>query len=373
MPAMDSLRALINASIALQRVLCFRASHFHENSQALAMSRAPNFYIDLGTANTLICSSQQGALLNEPSFVATCSRRGKTDTFAVGGEAKRMLGRTPGPLRVHRPLRDGVVADFNATARMVNGFVKRVRKNSFWFRPRLIISLPLRVTYHEQQAVKEIGLDLGAKSVDLLYEPMAAAIGAGLPVFEKRGSMIVDIGGGTTEIAIVSVGGIVAAHAVRTGGDHIDAAIIKLLRNSHQLAIGEQTAERIKTTVASALADGVNRSVEIGGRDCVTGLPTRKHIDSSAIFPAVDAVLRQIIAAIRESLCSCPPDIAGDIEQSGIMLAGGGALLHQVQARLEQELGLKIRVADDPRLSVTRGGLWALNNPAMFESIQAPV
>lgn len=337
------------------------------------MRRAPNYYIDLGTANTLISSSQLGNLLNEPSVVTTLSHLGRTGTFAVGADAKKMLGKTPKRLTVHRPLRDGVIADFDCTARMVHGFIQQIRKTCFWFRPKLIISLPYRVTYHERKAVEEIGLDLGASSVDLLHEPVAAAIGANLPVFDKRGSMIVDIGGGTTEIAIISIGGIVTAKAVRTGGNHIDEAIVRLIRDKYQLAIGEQTAELIKTTVASALVDGVNHKVQIGGLACVTGLPTRLTIDSRMVFPAVDAVLRVILASMLEALSECPPDIAADIEQSGIVLTGGGALLHQIQARFERELGMKIGIAESPLLSVSRGGAWALESPKLFESIEAPI
>lgn len=337
------------------------------------MPRAANFYIDLGTVNTTIVSSHKGTLLNEPSVVTTCNLMGRAGTVAVGAEAKKMLGKTPSCLSVHRPLRDGVIADFDSTARMLNGFIGRIKTDCFWFRPKLIISLPYRVTFHERQAVKEIGLGLGAKSVDLLHEPVAAAIGANLPVFEKRGSMIVDIGGGTTEIAIISVGGIVNAQAVRIGGNHIDEAIIRLIRKNFKLAIGEQTAEKIKTTVASALAGDVNHKIRIGGKDSTTGLPTTMTIDSRMIFPAVDSVLQVIIAAIREAFSDCPPDIAGDIEQSGIMLAGGGALMHQIQARLQSELELPIRVAENPLLSVTRGGAWALENPELFESLEVPV
>lgn len=336
------------------------------------MFRASNFYIDLGTANTLICSSQKGALLDEPSVVTTCSLSGRTGTFAVGSRAKKMLGRTPGRLAVHRPLRDGVIADFDSTARMLNGFIQQIKENCYWHRPKLIISLPCRVSFHERQAVKEIGLDLGAKSVELLHEPVAAAIGSNLPVFGRRGSMVIDIGGGTTEIAIISFGGIVNANAVRTGGNHIDEAIIKLLRKTHQIAIGELTAERIKTSVASALAGGENRKIDVGGLNCATGLPTRLTVDSRMIFPAVDSVLRVIIAAIHDALSNCPPEIAGDIERSGIMLAGGGALMHQIQKRLCLELGLEVLTSENPLQSVFRGGAWALNSPAMFEALEAP-
>lgn len=337
------------------------------------MRRVPNYYIDLGTANTVICSSQLGTVLNEPSVVTTCSHLGRTGTFAVGVDAKRMLGKTPKKLRVHRPLRDGVIADFDCTARMVHGFIQRIRMSCFWFRPKLIISLPYRVTYHERKAVEEIGLDLGASSVDLLHEPVAAAIGANLPVFEKRGSMIVDIGGGTTEIAIISIGGIVTAKAVRTGGNHIDEAIVRLIREKYQLAIGEQTAERIKTTVASALLNGVNHKLQIGGLSCATGLPMRITTDSRMVFPAVDGVLQVILASMREALSDCPPDIAADIEQSGIVLTGGGALLHQIEARFNRELGVRVRIAESPLLSVSRGGAWALESPSLFETIEAPI
>ncbi|GJM12522.1 MAG: rod shape-determining protein [Pseudohongiella sp.] len=336
------------------------------------MFSSTDFYIDLGTANTLICTSHRGTLLNEPSVVTTCSLMGRTGTYAVGTEAKKMLGKTPSRLTVHRPLRDGVIANFDSTARMLNGFISRIKANCYWFRPKLIISLPYQVTYHERQAVKEIGLDLGAKNVELLHEPVAAAIGANLPIFDKRGSMIVDIGGGTTEIAIISVGGVVNAQAVRTGGNHIDEAIIKLVRNHYQIAIGDQTAEKIKISVASALVDGINYRVEIGGLDCATGLPTRAVIDSRMIYPAVDGVLRVIIASIRQAFSSCPADIAGDIEHSGIMLAGGGALMHQLQDRLEMELGIRIRIAENPLYSVTRGGAWALRSPKLFELLEAP-
>jgi len=264
------------------------------------------------------------------------------------------------------------MADFDGSARMVHGFIKRVRQNCFWYKPKLIIALPYRVTFHERQAVREIGYDLGAKSVDLLHEPVAAAIGAGLPLFEKRGSMIVDIGGGTTEIAVMSIGGIVNAQAVRTGGNHIDEAIIKLLRKNYRLAIGEQTAEQIKIRVASAVCDGPNRAIEVGGLNCATGLPTRCTVNSRMIFPAVDGVLNIIIDAIRVALSNCPPEIGSDIEQSGLMLAGGGALMHDIQPRLQQELDVKVHISENPLFSVTRGGAWALSEPALFETLEAP-
>lgn len=336
------------------------------------MLKIRNFYIDLGTTNTVICASHRGILLNEPSVVATCTRASQTSTFTVGTNAKVMLGKTPRRLKVHRPLRDGVIADFNSTALMLNSFMQRIKRRNFWYRPRLIISLPYQVSFHERQAVREIGYDLGARAVDLLHEPVAAAIGAGLPLFEQRGCMIVDIGGGTTEIAIMSVGGIVNAQAVRTGGNHIDEAIISIIRKNHQFAIGELTAEKIKISVGSAISGGTNHSVEVGGLHCITGLPARFTVNSAMIFPAVNKVVEVIIAAIRLGLSSCPPEIAGDIEQSGITLTGGGALLGQIQTRIQSELGISVHIASNPLMSVAAGGNWALESPALFENLEPP-
>jgi len=332
-----------------------------------------DYYIDLGTANTLIYSGQRGLLLNEPSVVAMTSIKQRLKPLAVGTSAKLMLGRGHRKLSIQSPLRNGVIADFDNTAQMVRAFVSQIKQHRFWQKPQLMVSLPYLVTYHERQAVREIGFELGARTVNLLHEPVAAAIGLDLPIFEPRGSMVVDIGGGTTEIVIMSAGGVVSAQGVRIGGTHIDEAIIRILRKNNQLAIGQQTAEFTKIKVASCLKGSVSQSVEIGGLDCASGLPVRRSINSKMIFPAVDEVLQPVIRCIRSTLEPCSPDIMADIQERGLVVTGGGACLHQLRERLRMELDLPVTIAKEPLLSVARGAARILSQPEDFSGLETPL
>lgn len=338
------------------------------------MLRTNDFYIDLGTANTLVYAKKRGFVLNEPTVLAVRHRsESHSELFALGRDAKVMLGKSPENLSVMRPLREGVVADFDNAVRMLHAFVKKAKENVFWLRPRLIISLPCQVSRFERRAVEEIGYELGASSVQLLEEPVAAAIGAGLAVLGKRGQMIVDIGGGTTEIAIIALGGIVTSTAVRAGGDDIDEAIITHLKTRHHFLIGEQTAERIKIEVADVNPVAPqSKTIEIGGFNLLKRLPTRLLVDTNMILPAVDSVVREIITAIRKALEECPPEIAGDIAESGLVLAGGGALLGGLRERIAQEIGIPVKISDQPLLSVALGGAKALEDSKLFDGLEKP-
>lgn len=338
------------------------------------MLKTNDFYIDLGTANTLVYARKHGFILNEPTVLAVRHRsEHQSEIFALGREAKAMLGKSPENLSVMRPLREGVIADFDNTARMLHAFIQKARESVSWFRPRMIISLPCQVSRFEKRAVEEIGYELGAHTVHLLDEPVAAAIGSGLSVLGKRGQMIVDIGGGTTEIAIIALGGIVTSAAVRVGGDDIDEAIIAHLRSRFNFLIGEQTAERIKIAVADVNpVVQHSRTIDVGGISLVQRLPTRLRVDTAMILPAVDSIVREIIAAIRKALEECPPEISGDIAESGLVLAGGGALLGGLRERLVQEIGIPVKISDQPLLSVARGGAKALEDSELFEVIEKP-
>lgn len=335
------------------------------------MFKSTDLYIDLGTANTLVYARGRGFILNEPSVLAVKKNSyNSTKLFALGKTAKRMLGKNPENLFVLRPLREGVIADFESTSIMLSSFIKQAMSQVLLLRPRLIISLPCQVTHYEKRSVEEIGLSLGAHKVHLLHEPVAAAIGANLPILENRGSMVVDIGGGTTEIAVISMGGIVTAHAVRIGGNNIDNAIINTLQHDYRFAIGEQTAEFLKIAIGSAIP--VDKSVEIGGIDLTCGLPKHRLVSSQMIYPAINTVVVEIIASIRKALEECPPEISGDIALHGIMLAGGGALIHGVAKRISNEVGIPVHIADKPLLSVAIGGAKALENDKLFEALEHP-
>lgn len=341
------------------------------------MFKDTDIYIDLGTANTLIYGRGRGFLLNEPSLLAVKhSLTRPQQLFGLGRPAKKMLGKTPGNISIVRPLREGVIADFESTARMLHAFVGRIRENTFWLKPRMLISLPCQVTPFEKRAVEEVGYGLGAGKVFLLDEPMAAAIGSGLSVLGHRGHMVVDIGGGTTEIAVISLGGIVTSTAVRVGGDAIDDAIIEFVRNQFKFVIGEQTAERIKCSVGSVSSRDMGSQeildCEVGGIDLVKGLPSALRIDSTMLLQPIESVVKVIIQNIRATLEKVPPEIASDIAENGILCTGGGALLKGMQERLAQEFGVKVTTADQPLLSVALGGAKALEDRKFFEKIQTP-
>jgi len=320
--------------------------------------------IDLGTANTLIYVRGQGIVLNEPSVVAVRQDRGPggpKSIAAVGMEAKRMIGRTPGSIVAIRPLKDGVIADFTVTEKMLQHFIRKVHENRF-FRPspRVLICVPCGSTQVERRAIKESAAGAGARDVYLIEEPMAAAIGAGMPVGEARGSMVLDIGGGTTEIAVLSLSGIVYSASVRIGGDRMDEAIINYVRRNYGTLIGETTAERIKHEIGSAFPGKEVQEIEVKGRNLSEGVPRSFTLNSNEILEALQEPLTGIVSAVKIALEQTPPDLGADIAERGMVLTGGGALLHDLDRLLMEETGLPVIVAEDPLTCVARGGGRAL-------------
>jgi rod shape-determining protein MreB and related proteins len=309
--------------------------------------------VDLGTANTLVYVRGRGVMLNEPSVVAMNAQT--REILAVGTEAKRMIGRTPDNILAIRPLRDGVIADFEATEQMLRFFIQRVHRRRYFAKPRLVICVPSGITAVEQRAVKEAGYQAGARRVYIIEEPMAAAIGAGLPVHEATGNMIVDIGGGTTEVAVISLGGIVTSQSIRTAGDDLDQAIISWMKKEYSLMLGERTAEEIKVALGSAFPLPDEPEAEIRGRDMVSGLPRNVVISSAEVRQALEEPLHAIIDSVRATLDKTPPELAGDIMDRGVVLAGGGALLRGLDERLRHETGMPVHVADNPLDSVALG------------------
>jgi len=320
--------------------------------------------IDLGTANTLIYMVEQGGIvLNEPSVVALRKdlRGGQNSVAAVGSDAKRMLGRTPGNIVATRPLKDGVIADFHVTERMLQHFIHKVHKTKFLRpSPRVLVCVPCGSTQVERRAIKESALGAGAREVYLIEEPMAAAMGAGLPVEEASGSMVVDIGGGTTEVAIISLSGIVYAESVRIGGDRFDEAIISYVRRNYGSLIGETTAERIKQDIGTAFPSSDVKEIEVRGRNLAEGVPRSFTLNSNEILEALQEPLSGIVGAVRGALEQAPPELAADIAERGMVLTGGGALLKDIDRLLMEETGLPVVVAEDPLTCVARGGGHAL-------------
>jgi rod shape-determining protein MreB and related proteins len=319
--------------------------------------------VDLGTANTLVYLRGRGIVLSEPSVVAIDQRTG--EVHAVGIEAKRMLGRTPGTITAIRPLKDGVIADFDVTEQMLRHFIHKANGNRF-AHPRVIVCVPSGVTGVEKRAVEEATLSAGARQAYLIEEPMAAAIGAGLPVSDPTGSMIVDIGGGTTEVAVISLGGIVVSQSIRVGGDEMDEAIMNHLRKEYKLLIGQQTAEEVKLEIGSAWPMPEEAQAEVRGRDMLTGLPKTVILGSEDVRRALDEPVTQIIDAIRGTLDKTPPELAADIMDRGIVLAGGGALLAGLDERLRHETHMPVHVAESPLTCVAVGSGRSLEE---FEAI----
>lgn len=313
--------------------------------------------VDLGTANTLVYVRGRGIVLNEPSVVAVSVKDGRL--LAVGIEAKRMIGRTPAYIEAVRPLKDGVIADFEMCEKMLRYFIHKVHQRR-WSKPRMVICVPSGITGVEQRAVQEAAEFAGArKPAHIIEEPMAAAIGAGLPVHEPTGNMIVDIGGGTTEVAVISLGGIVASQSVRVGGDELDDAIIQYIKKEYSLALGERTAEEVKIALGSAWPLQEELHAEIRGRDLVTGLPKTIVTTTEEIREAIDEPVTAITDAVKTTLDKTPPELAADIMEKGIMLAGGGAMLHGLDARLQHETGMPILTAESPLHCVAIGsGQW---------------
>ena len=314
--------------------------------------------IDLGTANTLVYTKQRGIVIREPSVVAVQKdNRGRIQVLAVGEEAKQMLGRTPGSITAIRPMKDGVISDFDITQEMLRHFIRMTQsKFSFFrFKPRIIVAVPSGITQVERRAVKEAAESAGAREVFLIEEPMAAALGAGLPVTEASGSMIVDIGGGTTEVAVISLAGIVYSDSARVGGDKMDESIPEYIKQKYNLLIGERTAEDIKINIGSAFIKEEPKSYEVRGRDLVTGIPKTLVLGEEEVLEALSDVCAQIVKTIRNALESTPPELAADIVDRGIVLAGGGSLLSGIDDLLRAEVGLPIFHADDPLTCVATG------------------
>ncbi len=326
--------------------------------------------IDLGTANTLIYFKGQGIVCNEPSVVAVqISPSGRRKVVAVGAEAKNMLGRTPGSITAIRPMKDGVIADFEVTKEMLRYFIKKVHNKRALVRPRIIICVPHGITEVEKRAVVSSAESAGAREVYLIEEPMAAAIGAGLPITEACGSMIVDIGGGTTEVAVVSLKGIVYSRSIRVGGDKMDEAILSYLKRRYNILIGERTAEQIKVAVGTARPTGENLSIEVKGRDLVQGVPKTLIVTEDEIRDALLEPVNQIVEAVRNALERTPPELASDILDRGITLAGGGALLRNLDRLITEETGLPVTVADDPLAAVVMGSGRVLDQLELYRDV----
>ncbi|SET32407.1 rod shape-determining protein [Oceanicella actignis] len=313
--------------------------------------------IDLGTANTLVYVKGRGIVLNEPSVVAFAVKDGKKEVLAVGEEAKMMLGRTPGSIQAIRPMRDGVIADFDVAEEMIKHFIRKVNRRGSWAAPKIVVCVPYGATPVEERAIRESVMAAGARKAALIAEPIAAAIGAGMPISEATGSMVVDIGGGTTEVAVLSLGDIVYARSVRVGGDKMDEAIISYLRRSQNILIGEATAERIKTAIGTARmpADGRGQSMDIRGRDLMNGIPKEIEVTQGQIAEALAEPVQAIKEAVMSALEATPPDLAADIVDRGVMLTGGGALLGDLDLALREQTGLAITVAEDPLSCVALG------------------
>ena len=321
--------------------------------------------VDLGTANTLVYVRGRGIVLNEPSVVAINQNTG--GILAVGLEAKRMIGRTPGNIVAIRPLKDGVIADFDTTERMLRYFIQKVHKRRHLAKPRLVVCVPSGITGVEQRAVKDAGYAAGARKVYIIEEPMAAAIGAGLPIHEPTGNMVVDIGGGTTEVAVISLGGIVTAQSIRVGGDEMDQAIITWVKKEYSLLLGERTAEEIKMAIGSAFQTPGEPDAEIRRRDLVSGLPKTIVVSAEEIRRAIDEPVNAIIDAVKSTLDKCPPELSGDIMDRGIVLTGGGAMLRGLDERLRYETGMPIHITEHPLDAVVMGSGKCVED---FEALQ---
>ena len=309
--------------------------------------------IDLGTCNTLIYVRGKGIVISEPSVVAV--ERGTKKVVAVGTEAKRMLWKTPGDIIAIRPLRDGVIADLETTEKMIRYFINRVLPRRWFVKPRMVIGVPTCITEVERRAVEEAAYKAGAREVKVIEESLAAAIGAKIPIFEPAGHMICDIGGGTTEISVISLGGMVVSKAIRIGGDEFDEAIIKHVRNVHNLIVGEQTSENLKIKIGNAIADKKIEKMEIKGTDAITGLPRRLEIDSVEVREALQEPTNAVIEEIKRTLGQTPPELAADIVERGIVMTGGGSLLKGLPKLISKETGVPVILAEDPLLCVAYG------------------
>ncbi len=324
--------------------------------------------IDLGTANTLVFVKGQGIVLNEPSVVAIIEERGKKSVLAVGDEAKTMLGRTPGNITAVRPLRDGVIADFIVTEEMIKHFIRKVHKRKSFANPKILICVPTGSTPVERKAIQDSALAAGARKVSLIEEPIAAAIGAGLPISEATGSMVVDIGGGTTEIAVLSLGGVVYANSLRIAGDAMDSAIISYMRKQFNLLIGEASAEKIKKEIGTAFSTSQNTFL-MKGRDIRSGTPKEITLKEEDTAEALKPILSQILAGIKDALEQTPPELSADLVDMGLVLTGGGALLKNIDKLISKETGLPVVIAEDPLSCVALGTGKALDQEDTFSTM----
>ena len=324
--------------------------------------------IDLGTANTLVVLKGQGVVLNEPSVVAIADNNGKKTVLAVGDEAKTMLGRTPGNISAIRPLRDGVIADFIVTEEMIKHFIKKVHKNKTFANPRILICVPTGSTPVERKAIQDSALAAGARRVQLIEEPIAAAIGAGLPISEATGSMVVDIGGGTTEIAVMSLGGLVYSKSLRVAGDAMDTALVNYMRKEYNLMIGDSTAEKIKKEIGTAIPSNSN-TYAVKGRDLRSGTPKEVNITEEDTAEALNDILKEMVNGIKDALENTPPELSADLVDMGLTLTGGGALLKNIDKRFSKETGLPVFIADDPLACVAIGTGKALDQEETFSTI----
>ncbi|NCD11182.1 MAG: rod shape-determining protein [Epsilonproteobacteria bacterium] len=326
--------------------------------------------IDLGTANTLVLVKGKGIIINEPSVVAVQRNRyGKQNILAVGKEAKNMVGKTPGDIEAIRPMRDGVIADFDMTEKMIRYFIEKAHRRKSFLRPRIIICVPYGLTQVERKAVRESAMSAGAREVFLIEEPMAAAIGAGLPIREPQGSLVVDIGGGTTEIGVVSLGGLVISKSIRVAGDKIDMAIVDYVKKKYNLLIGERTGEEIKISIGTAIPIEEPLSMVVKGRDQVSGLLSRIELSSEDVRDAIKEPLKEIADALKDVLEVMPPDLAGDIVENGIVLTGGGALIRGFDKYLSDIVKLPVFVADEPLLAVAKGTGKALEEIDLLQQL----
>ena len=327
--------------------------------------------IDLGTANTLVYVKNRGVVLNEPSVVAVLNQGGKSRVIAVGEEAKSMLGKTPGHIQAIRPMKDGVIADFVVTEEMIKHFIRKVHNRKTFANPRIIICVPTGSTPVERRAIHDSALAAGARKVSLIEEPMAAAIGAGLPVSEPRGSMVVDIGGGTSEVAVISLGGIVYSRSLRIGGDAMDAALIHYMRKRYNLLIGEASAEMIKKEVGIAIPpkNGDGKTIDIKGRDLASGVPKEIELSQTQVAEALSEPVHSIIDGVKSALEDTPPELAADLVDMGVVLTGGGALLESMDEAIREATGLPVTIADEALSCVALGSGKALESESSFEPI----
>ena len=324
--------------------------------------------IDLGTANTLVVIKGKGVVLNEPSVVAVVDEKGKKSVIAVGDEAKTMLGRTPGNIQAIRPLKNGVIADFIVTEEMIKHFIKKVHNRKSFANPRILICVPTGSTPVERKAIQDSALAAGARRVQLIEEPIAAAIGANLPIQEATGSMVVDIGGGTTEIAVMSLGGVVYSNSLRIAGDAMDQALIQFMRKKFNLLIGDATAEKLKKEIGTALATS-NNTYQVKGRDIRSGTPKEISLKEEDTAEALNPILSQIMAGIKDALENTPPELSADLVDMGLTLTGGGALLKNMDKFIAKETGLPVQIADDPLACVAIGTGKALEQEEIFSTI----